>query len=680
MKVGDYFRFVTNLEALVNMEIIPEQDWKITRIYNNKVFFRSISASALAEYSLQKSMFNDSTEQIFPSAVYPYTFSFIPPNPIITNENIKKFVKLYYDEVNAYGIALSTPINDWNVANVNDMSFLFDDLYNFNEPLDKWNVSNVKNMQYMFRGCTSFNQSLDSWNVSNVRNMEYMFEGCTIFNKPLNSWVLNNSQHDYRIPWSTSFTMEGMFEECTSFNQPLDNWNVSKVENMRNMFDGCTSFNQPLDNWNISNVKNIDYMFYGCTSFNQPLNNWKPNVRSMNSVFYDCTSFNQPLDKWKNNGSRVTTDMESMFKGCINFNQPLDKWNVSRVTEMQYMFKGCINFNQPLTSWDINNVDNMRSMFEGCTSFNQPLISWNLDLDNVDTQNMFDGCNIDPENLPRTLLSDLTPPSPPLVPSSQYPLAPSPITSLIRQKSFKHIPNDLQIDNLATMDEENIHEFLKEDENNIVFMFGEHYYPLSKTTIEMQMNNPGNIVYECNGADVQFIRYLPDGSTEPNKDVVNLKTKYLRLNSIALPGDFIPLKSIQKILLDNTEKFDPDNLKITDKIFNLVNTEKILKSVVSYNVLMLRGSYVSASHCQAGSGGVVFDVDTKIIRAYSKRNRKQILSITKRKKGYFSKSKSSKLKDSKLLKKASSRSKSRSRTKSIKSNSNSKKSIKSNII
>ena len=132
--------------------------------------------------------------------------------------------------------------------------------------------------------------------------------------------------------------------------------------------------------------------------------------------------------------------------------------------------------------------------------------------------------------------------------------------------------------------------------------------------------------------------------------------------------------------MDNTEIFDPANLKITDKIFNLVNTEKILKSVVSYDVLMLRGSYVSASHCQAGSGGVVFDVDTKMIRAYSKRNRKQILSITKRKKGYFSKSKSSKLKDSKLLKKASSRSRSKNSNSNSKKSKESSKSINSNII
>ena len=77
MKVGDYFKFVRNLEALANMDIIgysydgpssyPRQDWIITRINNDKVFFRLIYAAPQAESSLQKSMFNKSTEQIFPT-------------------------------------------------------------------------------------------------------------------------------------------------------------------------------------------------------------------------------------------------------------------------------------------------------------------------------------------------------------------------------------------------------------------------------------------------------------------------------------------------------------------------------------------------------------------------------------------------------------------------------------
>ena len=66
------------------------------------------------------------------------------------------------------------------------------------------------------------------------------------------------------------------------------------------------------------------------------------------------------------------------------------------------------------------------------------------------------------------------------------------------------------------------------------------------------------------------------------------------------------------------------------QIYNMAETDKVLVSVVSDNVLNHQGSHVSASHCQAGQGGRVYDLKKNII-AYSKRSRKNILSITKKK-------------------------------------------------
>ena len=39
----------------------------------------------------------------------------------------------------------------------------------------------------MFWGAESFNQPLNKWNVSNVTNMNYMFEDATSFNQPLHA-------------------------------------------------------------------------------------------------------------------------------------------------------------------------------------------------------------------------------------------------------------------------------------------------------------------------------------------------------------------------------------------------------------------------------------------------------------------------------------------------------------
>ena len=48
---------------------------------------------------------------------------------------------------------------------------MFNNARKFNSPLDNWDVSQVTDMSYMFRNCLEFNQPLNSWDVSNVTNM-----------------------------------------------------------------------------------------------------------------------------------------------------------------------------------------------------------------------------------------------------------------------------------------------------------------------------------------------------------------------------------------------------------------------------------------------------------------------------------------------------------------------------
>ena len=200
------------------------------------------------------------------------------------------------------------------------------------------------------------------------------------------------------------------------------------------------------------------------------------------------------------------------------------------------------------------------------------------------------------------------------------------------QQSFKHIPSNVQLYDPIMMEEENLHKYLK-TKDNLVFIFGNNYFPLNKDTIRMQIKDPLNIVFEC----------FTSGTLKP--DNINKKVKYLRLNSLGIPGDFIQLTRMRIILLDKQQ------------IYNMVATDKVLVTVVSDSVLNRAGSHVGASHCQDGQGGKVYDLNKKIIRAYSNRTRKNILSITKKKKGYFSKSKSSKIKSSLLKKKSNSKSK-----------------------
>ena len=159
-------------------------------------------------------------------------------------------------------------LGDWDVSNVEDMSYLFmgyeqcEFEYAYEYPtnknsIGKWDVKNVKNMKYMFVFNTFFNADVSDWNVSNVTNMEGLFDLAVSFNQPLNNWDVSNVTN-----------MRHMFLYAQSFNQPLDQWDVSKVTNMEWMFEEACycrpgTFDQNVSMWNVSNVTNDSYFATG---------------------------------------------------------------------------------------------------------------------------------------------------------------------------------------------------------------------------------------------------------------------------------------------------------------------------------------------------------------------------------------------------------------------------------
>jgi len=329
---------------------------------------------------------------------------------IITNENIRNFVKLYLNSKTELPLDLKGKnIGSWDVSLVTNMEELFKDMTNFNEQLNQWNVSNVTNMKYMFQHCIKFNQPLNNWNVSNVTNMAGMFYNCKKLKQPLNNWNVSNVTN-----------LGGMFLNCKEYNEVLNQWTVENATNMAGMFYNCGMFNKPLNQWNVGNVTNMTKMFYNCNKFNQVLNQWNiSKVRNMEDMFTNCpilevnkpikTLLNQPnpiqtritnknihklvnayvnlkknlpLDlKYKPIGRwdvRLVTNMKELFRDILDFNEPLNEWNVSNVTNMRGMFYGCQAFNQPLNKWNVSNVEDMVTMFYSCQGFNQPLNSWNV--------------------------------------------------------------------------------------------------------------------------------------------------------------------------------------------------------------------------------------------------------------------------------------------------------------
>ena len=77
-------------------------------------------------------------------------------------------------------------VSEWNVSNVTNMNYMFNECGIFDCDLSNWDVSKVTHMQHMFYRCYKFTgKGLENWDVSNVTHMNDIFGKCTLLkNKP----------------------------------------------------------------------------------------------------------------------------------------------------------------------------------------------------------------------------------------------------------------------------------------------------------------------------------------------------------------------------------------------------------------------------------------------------------------------------------------------------------------
>jgi surface protein len=211
----------------------------------------------------------------------------------------------------------------WNVSNVTNMSSMFRGCKKLKRIYVKtWDTSNVTLMDHMFFDCRSFvslmykngnneYSYLNNLNVSNVTDMSYMFSGLSYpsygsvnesgwnvdFNQPLDKWDVRNVKN-----------MSGMFKHCSRFNQNLNSWKVDNVTDMSSMFEGCEEFNKPLDKWNVGNVTNMSNMFW-YTDFNQNISRW--NITKIKTEVMSASIYKQIIDE-------NDKDMEEHFAPSID--------------------------------------------------------------------------------------------------------------------------------------------------------------------------------------------------------------------------------------------------------------------------------------------------------------------------------------------------------------------------
>ena len=95
-----------------------------------------------------------------------------------TKEELQDIIKQRIDQEGP-----EVDLNDIDVSNITDMSYLFINSNIFNGDISSWDVSKVTNMKYMFYDCHNFNQDISKWNVSNVKQFDSIFSNCPIKEK-----------------------------------------------------------------------------------------------------------------------------------------------------------------------------------------------------------------------------------------------------------------------------------------------------------------------------------------------------------------------------------------------------------------------------------------------------------------------------------------------------------------
>ena len=175
----------------------------------------------------------------------------------LTDADIKLAVKLWFENRES-AEAIYGPMSDWNVAEVSDMSELFQDRRTFNEDISKWDVRSVITMRAMFANAKSFNIDISGWNVSSLTNMRSLFYKAKKFDQDLSKWDVANVT-----------VMRSVFCGAESFNSSISTWDTAKATTMEIMFKNAKSFAQDISSWDVGKVENMDRMLDGANAFDK---------------------------------------------------------------------------------------------------------------------------------------------------------------------------------------------------------------------------------------------------------------------------------------------------------------------------------------------------------------------------------------------------------------------------
>ena len=223
----------------------------------------------------------------------------------------------------------------------------------------------VNKMYYTFGYCENATEiDIGDFDTSKVTNMAFMFGNAYSLTE------LDLSGFDT----SKVIDMSGMFVSCFSLAElDVSGFDTSNVTNMAFMFDMVegpieVEHIYGLENFNTSKVRDMSYMF-----------------RNRNLLTeLDLSNFD----------TINVENMRCMFGYCINLTElDVSSFDTSNVYDMSFMFSWCEELTElDLSNFNTTNAEDMSSMFRYCTNLKTIYVGDGWNIDNADTDYMFDDC------------------------------------------------------------------------------------------------------------------------------------------------------------------------------------------------------------------------------------------------------------------------------------------------
>ncbi|MDE3270124.1 MAG: BspA family leucine-rich repeat surface protein [Pseudomonadota bacterium] len=175
--------------------------------------------------------------------------------------------------------------DDWDTGNVEDMSYMFAGARVANPQVQSWDTRSVKDMSYMFANTYEANPDVSAWNTSNVEDMGGMF------------FYADKAQPDTSA-WNTVSVknMANMFMHAKLANPDTSCWHTTAVENMSNMFNSAPAAQPDVSCWDVRNVKSMDYMFRQTGAMKLEVSDW--DLHSIGSMIGMFAEAGMPADTY----------------------------------------------------------------------------------------------------------------------------------------------------------------------------------------------------------------------------------------------------------------------------------------------------------------------------------------------------------------------------------------------